>query len=123
MEKYKCENCGDDTSPCSSFFNYGGDILCHDCYSLAINPCKKSDLMEPLKKHATLWFALDDSSDEATFRRAANADNAFSALWEVSQYLRELDRYSEEEMHSIDKIRSRFHEILGEENVDLDDYI
>lgn len=79
--------------------------------------------MEQLKKHATLWFALDDSSDEATFKRAANADNAYSALWEISQYLRELDRYSEEDMHSIGKIRSKFYEILQEEKVDLDDYV
>jgi hypothetical protein len=68
---------------------------------------------------ARLTFTLPD--DEMQFKRASQAFELTLSLWEISQYLREVDKY--ETGHTIEQIREKFYSILSDNNINLDNLI
>jgi hypothetical protein len=64
---------------------------------------------------AKLIFDLDDVDDRQNFQRATQALNLCAALYEVSQVLRTQERHDGPPL-----TKDKFWEILGENNVDLD---
>jgi len=65
---------------------------------------------------AILEFDLPE--DDKDHLMAANALNAYLALWDISQYLRSQERHDGTD--NIEQIRNRFHSILEAHGVDLD---
>ena len=68
---------------------------------------------------AKLIFYLPE--EEKEFHKACKGDDIASALWDISQYLREVDKY--ETGHTIEQIRERFREILDSYDINLDNLI
>ena len=61
--------------------------------------------------------------DQAEFDFAIQGSKMYSALWDISQELRTLWKYeelSEEEWNMVEKIRNKFYEILGDNQINLD---
>ena len=74
---------------------------------------------KPMK--AKLTFDLPE--DKYEWENAMRADAMYSALWDLSQELRTLWKYeelSEEEWNMVEKIRNKFYEILGDNQINLD---
>jgi len=70
---------------------------------------------------AKLTFDLPE--DKYEWENAMRADAMFCALWDLSQELRTLWKYeelSEEEWNMVEKIRNKFYEILGDNQINLD---
>ena len=70
---------------------------------------------------ATLEFNLPD--DQHEFDLAIQGSKMYSALWDISQELRRLWKYeelSEEEWKMVERIRDKFYEILGDNQINLD---
>ena len=67
---------------------------------------------------ATLTFDLPEERDDHLL--ATKASNMYGALWDVSQYLRQIDRYMDKQP-DIDVMRERFYEILNENGFDLEE--
>ncbi len=59
--------------------------------------------------------------DRLEFDRAIRADDMASALWNISQYLRGVDKY--ETGDDIEKIRETFYDILTQYDINLDKLI
>ena len=68
---------------------------------------------------AILKYDLPEEQD--LFLSAALSSELVSALWEISQYLRGEVKYKERaEWDDAEKIKDKFYEILGDNNIDLD---
>lgn len=70
---------------------------------------------------ATLEFNLPE--DQHEFDLAIQGSKMYSALWDISQELRRLWKYeelSEEEWKMVERIRDKFYEILGDNQINLD---
>jgi len=67
---------------------------------------------------ATLTFDLPDERDDHLL--AVKASNIYGALWDVGQYLRQIDRYMEVKP-GIEEIRERFYEIIEENGFNLEE--
>jgi hypothetical protein len=70
---------------------------------------------------ATLEFNLPE--EEAEFDFAVQGGNMYAALWDISQELRTLWKYEElndDEFKIVEKIRDKFYEILGDNQITLD---
>jgi len=70
---------------------------------------------------ATLEFNLPE--DQHEFDLAIQGSNMYSALWDISQELRKLWKYeelSDEEWKMVERIRDKFYEILGDNQINLD---
>lgn len=70
---------------------------------------------------ATIEFNLPD--DQHEFDLAIQGGKMYSALWDISQDLRKLWKYeelSEEEWKMVERIRDKFYEILGDNQITLD---
>ena len=70
-----------------------------------------------------LKFNLPEESDE--FNRACNAMAMSIALWDFDQKLRsiikyESDKYSDDYVTAVEKMRELLHEICTEQNVNID---
>lgn len=61
-----------------------------------------------------------NEEDMGKFKRIAHVDDAFSALDDISQYLREQWKYAEEP-DDIETIRERVFDILQENGIIMDD--
>ena len=66
-----------------------------------------------------------EDEDDSKIKRMLNADNAYRALWNITNLLRSYDKYggldgSKEE--AISQLRSEIHDILDSVGVDLEDY-
>ena len=67
-------------------------------------------------------LTFDLLEDKYEWENAIRADAMFCALWDLSQELRTLWKYeelSEEEWNMVERIRDKFHEILQEHNINL----
>lgn len=75
---------------------------------------------------ARLEFDLSDEDDKAAFGLAVNGKNAFGALFEISQRLRQWSKYreitTEEARLLLDELHTVFYEVLTENRVDLELY-
>lgn len=60
--------------------------------------------------------------EEQEHRLAMNGERLFGAIWDYSQYLREITRRSSKGMISREEVTDRFYEILGNKGINLDDY-
>ena len=74
---------------------------------------------------AILKFNLDDPDSSAKFKRAVNADGAYHAVYEIFQEFRKIlkyneDKYSEETLEVIEKLREDCALTLNENGIDLD---
>ena len=70
---------------------------------------------------AKLTFNLPE--DKYEWENAMRADAMYSVLWDLSQELRTLWKYeelSEEEWNMVERIRNKFYEILGDNQINLD---
>ena len=70
---------------------------------------------------AKLTFDLPE--DKYEWENALRADAMYSVLWDLSQELRTLWKYeelSEEEWNMVERIRNKFYEILGDNQINLD---
>jgi hypothetical protein len=70
---------------------------------------------------AKLTFDLPE--DKYEWENAMRADAMYSVLWDLSQELRTLWKYeelSEEEWNMVERIRNKFYEILGDNQINLD---
>jgi len=70
---------------------------------------------------AILEFNLPE--DQIEFDFATQGSNMYSALWDISQELRTLWKYEElkqEEWDMVERIRTKFYEILDENQIKLD---
>jgi hypothetical protein len=65
---------------------------------------------------ATLEFNLPE--DESTFRKAVNGPDMASALYEINEYLRGVDKYDTGD--KIDEIRDKFFRILEDNSITFD---
>ena len=65
---------------------------------------------------ATLTYSLPD--DYKDLFAAITANTLAMALWDTSQYLRDVDKY--ETGHTIEQIREKFRSILDEYDINLD---
>jgi hypothetical protein len=71
----------------------------------------------------TLEFDLSDAGDAERHRQAVHAQDAYLALLDIAEALRNLDRfgqYTEGESELIAKIRNEFHEALASRGINLD---
>jgi len=59
--------------------------------------------------------------DAADHRRAFYAGNTATALWQIEQYLRDVEKY--EKLDTIVDIRATFYDILEANNINLDSLI
>jgi hypothetical protein len=59
--------------------------------------------------------------DEKEYSVAFHASNMAMALWDISQYLRHVDR--QDTGDDIEKIRETFYDILNEYDINLDNLI
>ena len=66
----------------------------------------------------TLEFNLPEERDDHVL--AAKASNMYGALWDINQYLRQIDRYMDEQP-DIEVIRDMFFEILDNNSFSLDE--
>lgn len=72
---------------------------------------------------AILEFDLSDPDDDALFNRAAKATNAYIAMHNFDQYLRNSIKYSDlsvEELETYTIIRENFHDTLESAGINLD---
>jgi hypothetical protein len=70
---------------------------------------------------AKLTFNLPD--DQHDFDLAIQSGKMYSALWDISQELRKLWKYEElndDEWKMVERIRDKFYEILGDNQINLD---
>lgn len=70
---------------------------------------------------AKLTFNLPE--DQAEFDLAIQGGKMYSALWDISQELRAIWKYeelSDEEFKMVERIRDKFYEILGDNQINLD---
>jgi len=70
---------------------------------------------------AILEFNLPE--DQHDFELAAQGGSMYSALWDISQELRQMTKYEElsyEEWKIAERIRVKFYEILDEHSIKLD---
>lgn len=77
---------------------------------------------------AILEFNLDEPDDKEAHMRAVKSLNIMLALWEYEKYLRGQLKYNEEGLTSeqydvLDKARSKFYEILNENNISFDELL
>lgn len=68
---------------------------------------------------AKLIFTLPDEDME--FNRCSKALDLALAIWDIDQYLRDLDKYDKE--YTITGIRDKFVSILNEHDINLDTLI
>ncbi len=69
-----------------------------------------------------LIYDLEDPDARGEFHRAVSANKAFLALWDISAWLRQKDRYSETGPESWEKVRSDILELIFDAGVDLEEY-
>lgn len=75
---------------------------------------------------AKLTFDFDaDNDDRIHFESAINGHKWKSSMWELDQWLRSKIKYapdqmSDEELNAYESTRSKLHEILGEETLNLE---
>lgn len=67
---------------------------------------------------ARLEFDLPEERDDHLL--ATKASNMYGSLWDISQYLRQIDKYMDKQP-DIEVIRDRFYEILSENGFNLDE--
>ena len=70
---------------------------------------------------AKLTFNLPE--DQVEFDFAMQGSKMYSALWDISQELRTIwkhEELSEEEFKMVERIRDKFYEILGDNQITLD---
>lgn len=75
---------------------------------------------------AILEFNLDDSSDKEAHLRAVKSTSLAIALWDMDQYLRGKIKHAPDSMPSevygsLLETRDRLHQIMSENNIDLDE--
>lgn len=61
--------------------------------------------------------------DQIEFDLAVQGSKMYSALWDISQELRQLWKYEQlkdDEFKMVERIRDKFHEILDENQIRLD---
>ena len=68
---------------------------------------------------ATLKYNLPE--EEKDFNMVCKAGDMASALWDIEQYLRQVDKY--EKGDDIEKIRAQFYTILSNYGINLDNLI
>ena len=74
---------------------------------------------------AKLTFNLEDEDDSLAFSRCAKSLEMALALWEMSNHLRSVTKYSEDEkeVEAYEKVSERFYEILAEQGINIDNLI
>ena len=79
---------------------------------------------------ATLSYDLNDPDDRIAHRRAVKSLDMASALFEITRNLRkrvirkfEDDEKEYDEFDGIQEVFDRIHEILGDNNIDIDELI
>ena len=74
---------------------------------------------------AIIEFDLDEPTDIEAHKRFTNLNAVYIALWEFDQEMRRQikynsENYTGEQVDALDKLRSRFYEILNDNNVKID---
>lgn len=74
---------------------------------------------------AIIEFDLDEPTDIEAHKRFTNLNGVYIALWEFDQEMRSQIKYNTQEyngdqLDALDKLRSKFYEILNDNNVKLD---
>jgi hypothetical protein len=74
---------------------------------------------------AIIEFDLDEPTDIEAHKRFTNLNGVYIALWEFDQEMRRQIKYNSEDysgdqVDAIDKLRSKFYEILNDNNVKID---
>jgi hypothetical protein len=74
---------------------------------------------------ATLTFNLDDEDDSMAFSRCTQSLQLTLALLEMSNHLRSVTKYGEDEkeVEAYEKVSERFYEILAEQGINIDNLI
>ena len=70
---------------------------------------------------ATLEFDLSDEFDKDNHMRAVKATDAYLALSDICEHLRQLDRYHKDEETNISQLRTDIYNILQNHNINLDE--
>lgn len=62
-------------------------------------------------------------NDELEIKRAIKSKDVLSVIWELNQYLRDVQKNTPDgqKEDGVDEIRDKFHEIMRENNVSLDE--
>jgi hypothetical protein len=85
-------------------------------------PCKLLEYIKPQKQmKATLKYNLPD--DDFEFNCAVKSTKMYFALTEIKDEIRSFIKYQElkeNQYEIIDKLRDRFHEILSDNEINLD---
>jgi hypothetical protein len=74
---------------------------------------------------AIIEFDLDEPTDIEAHKRFTNINAVYIALWEFDQEMRSQikynsENYNGEQLDALDKLRSKFYEILNDNNVKID---
>lgn len=74
---------------------------------------------------AIIEFDLDEPTDIEAHKRFTNINGVYIALWEFDQEMRSIIKYNTkdyngEQLDALDKMRSKFYEILNDNNVKID---
>jgi hypothetical protein len=74
---------------------------------------------------AIIEFDLDEPTDIEAHKRFTNLNGVYIALWEFDQEMRSqikynTEGYNGEQLDALDKLRSKFYEILNDNNVKID---
>jgi|LakMenE18May11ns_1017448.scaffolds.fasta_scaffold9957960_17 hypothetical protein len=76
---------------------------------------------------ALLKFDLNDPEDEIQHKRAIKSLDMMLCFWDISQYLRQIVKYEDNSKISgddmADKIKEKFHEILDEHGISIDELL
>jgi hypothetical protein len=74
---------------------------------------------------AIIEFDLDEPTDIEAHKRFTNLSGVYIALWEFDQEMRSQIKYNTQEyngdqLDALDKLRSKFYEILNDNQIKLD---
>jgi hypothetical protein len=74
---------------------------------------------------AIIEFDLDEPTDIEAHKRFTNLSGVYIALWEFDQEMRRqikynTQEYNGEQLDALDKLRSKFYEILNDNQIKID---
>jgi hypothetical protein len=95
-----------------------------------LNVLVENNLKNKKKMKAKLQYDLNDPDDRMAHLRAVKSLDMASALFEITRNLRkkvirrfEEDEKEYDEFDGIEEVFDKIHEILGENNIDIDELI
>jgi len=68
-----------------------------------------------------LEFDLNEPFETSAFKRASSATDAYLAIHDIQERLRNLAKYGPEDKISVESLQNDFYDILGTHGINLDD--